>query len=361
MSTDLSRALHDAVDVPLGAGRPALDTTGLAARIRRRRAVRAGVRGTVGLGAAGAVALGGAALARSDAAGLPAAVPGAAPGACGSEADSLGSTAGDVSIEVVGAGVGVLSATTWQYDSQAPLGSLQGRELAVSFTTLQYAGPGATAELVPSLDEPPHLAVVHEGTVVSVPGPARRTPAQEAVDSQARLDPSGFHPGGFDATSTPREVVVDLAACGTDGEPLPPGRYDVYAWTDAASPGERVVDGPWDLELLEPVTTPVALPAGFPADVPLVHGELVEAVSLDGTTASGWLVTVGVAGTDGRQRALRTLADAGYTVASAELLDGGRTPQSGLTTLVDEQHVVELSETVGTRHDRELTYRIRER
>jgi hypothetical protein len=72
-------------------------------------------------------------------------------------------------------------------------------------------------------------------------------------------------------------------------------------------------------------------------------------------------VTVGVAGTDGRQRALRALADAGYTVASAELLDGGRTPQAGLTTLADEQHVVELSETVGTRHDRELTYRIQER
>lgn len=360
MSTDLTRALHDAVDVPLAGGRPALDTTGLAARVRRRRAVRAGVRGTVGLGAAGAVALGAATLARSDAAGLPAAVPGAEPGACGSSADSLASTDGDFSIEVVGAGVGVIGASTWQHDSRSPLGSLQGRELAVSFSTVLHAAPGATAELVPSLDEPPHLAVVHDGTVVSVPGPARRTPAQEAVDAQARLDPSGLNPGG-PGSSAPRELLVDLAACGTDGEPLPPGRYDVYAWTDAASPGERVVDGPWELELLERATTPVPLPAGFPADVPLVPGELVEAVTLDGTTASGWLVTVGVAGTDGRQRALRALADAGYTVASAELRDGGLTPQSGLTTLVDEQHVVELAETVGTAHDRELTYRIRER
>ncbi|MFS0700180.1 hypothetical protein AB6N24_09440 [Cellulomonas sp. 179-A 4D5 NHS] len=361
MSTDLSHALREAVDGPLAGAGPALDTTGLAARIRRRRAVRAGVRGTVGVGAAGAVALAGAVLARSDDAGLPAAVPGAEPGACGSSADSLGSTDGDVSIEVVGAGVGVLSATSWQYDSRAPLGSLQGRELAVSFATVQYAGPGTTVELVPALDEAPHLAVVHDGTVVSVPGPARRTPAQEAVDSQARLDPSGFRPGGLDATSALRELVVDLAACGTDGEPLPPGAYDVYAWTDAATPGERVVDGPWDLELLDPATTPVPLPAGFPTDVPLVDGELVEATALDGTTASGWLVTVGVAGTDGRQRALRSLADAGYTVASAEQLDGGRTPQTGLTALVDAQHLVELSETVGTRHDRELTYRIRER
>ncbi|MGW6129570.1 hypothetical protein ACWFNE_06050 [Cellulomonas sp. NPDC055163] len=361
MSTDLSHALHDAVDAPRAADRAPLDTAGLTARIRRRRAVRAGVRGTVGLGAAGAVALGAAALARSDAAGLPAAVPGAEPGACGSSAGSLGSTDGDVSIEVVGAGVGVLTASTWQRESRAPLGSLQGRELAVSFATVQYAGPGVTVELVRALDGPPHLAVVHDGTVVSVPGPARRTPAQEAVDSLAVLDPSGLRAGELDPTGAPGEVVVDLTTCGTDGEPLPPGHYDVYAWTDAVAPGGRVVDGPWDLELLEPVTTPVPLPAGFPVDVPLVHGELVEALTLDGTTASGWLVTVGVAGTDGRQRAVRALADAGYTVASAELVDGGRTPQSGVTTLVDEQHVVELSETVGTRHDRELTYRIRDR
>ena len=56
MST-LSRTLHDAVD-PGDAG-AAFDVTTLSGRVRRRRAVRAGVRGAVGVGAAGAVAVGG--------------------------------------------------------------------------------------------------------------------------------------------------------------------------------------------------------------------------------------------------------------------------------------------------------------
>ena len=56
MSPDLTRSLHDAVDT--GPDDSPFDVATLTGRIRRRRTVRAGVRGGVAVGAVGAVAFG---------------------------------------------------------------------------------------------------------------------------------------------------------------------------------------------------------------------------------------------------------------------------------------------------------------
>jgi hypothetical protein len=94
MTIDLGRTLHDAVDGAgttylLGHARPEADVVedlvgNLAARIRTRRAVRAGARAGVGLVTVGAIAaFGGQIVGRRGADDLlPTAVPGAAPGTC---------------------------------------------------------------------------------------------------------------------------------------------------------------------------------------------------------------------------------------------------------------------------------------
>ena len=84
MSPDLTRALHDAVDT--GPDDSPFDVTSLTGRIRRRRTVRAGVRGGVAVGAAGAVALGAVYVGGRDPYSvLPAARADADPGTCGSD------------------------------------------------------------------------------------------------------------------------------------------------------------------------------------------------------------------------------------------------------------------------------------
>ena len=84
MSPDLTRALHDAVDT--GPDDSPFDVLSLTGRIRRRRTVRAGVRGGVAVGAVGAVALGAVYVGGRDPLSvLPAARADAAPGTCGSD------------------------------------------------------------------------------------------------------------------------------------------------------------------------------------------------------------------------------------------------------------------------------------
>ena len=84
MSPDLTRSLHDAVDT--GPDDSPFDVATLTGRIRRRRTVRAGVRGGVAVGAVGAVAFGAVYVGgRQPLSVLPAARADAAPGTCGSD------------------------------------------------------------------------------------------------------------------------------------------------------------------------------------------------------------------------------------------------------------------------------------
>ena len=112
------------------------------------------------------------------------------------------------------------------------------------------------------------------------------------------------------------ELAPNLVACATSlsagGEPLPAGSYTAYPvvkYRDMSLPGgtARAVGAPILLTLL-PQEPPVSgLPDAFPADVPIIGGRLLEASELDGTLASGWLVTVAVDGADGVTRALDSL------------------------------------------------------
>ncbi|NMM32293.1 MAG: hypothetical protein HHJ10_14935 [Cellulomonas sp.] len=67
------------------------------------------------------------------------------------------------------------------------------------------------------------------------------------------------------------------------------------------------VGAPILLTLLPQVPPLSGLPDAFPADVPIIGGRLLGASELDGTLASGWLVTVAVDGVDGVTRALDSL------------------------------------------------------
>ena len=136
MSTDLGRTLRDAVDGAstaslLGHARPEADTVAdlvghLAARIRRRRAVRAGARAGVGLVAVGAIAAFGWQIVGRRGADdlLPAAVPGAAPGTCGSSVVTLVPT-GDAAVSATLSTAYDESGTA----SDVPLSPLVGRHL----------------------------------------------------------------------------------------------------------------------------------------------------------------------------------------------------------------------------------------
>jgi len=324
MNLDLSRALHDAVDGPLHAvgpgharGGPIAADTDLAigdltSRIRRRRTVRAAVRGGIGVAATGAVAFAGMQVVgrRGPDDVLPPAVAGAAAGDCGSNVDQLTSTGNGpvVSLEPER----IFEAASDQDPSVGladRIDPLVGRTLAAS---VSYRDPraatddtttAATVEIndtagTPLLD--PTVLVARDGVVVSLPQQLTQNLtwwSQTIWGSQI----------GF---------VGDLVTCSTPdhqgGDDLPSGDYDVYATTTGRDPvsGDtwRSVSPLVTIHLLpeEPLLT--GLPARFPADVPIIGGKLIEVHELDGTTADGWTVTVAVDGRDGLRRAQRALA-----------------------------------------------------
>jgi hypothetical protein len=405
MNLDLPHALHDAVDGPARPGVPhphgaALDTARLASRIRRRRAVRAGVQGTVGLGAAGAVALGGIQLARPDASVLPAAQPGAAPGTCGSSLDALlgSATDGPLELDLAAAGAGIRSAGdgSWRRDSPTDLGVLRGRELTLAVVSQDDStGSGPTLRL-PS--DGLHLVVVHDGTVVSLPvaiesrgsddrtvlwneGPLGELLATVGADDVQSLTPvldDGLG-GTVEIDVRTREaqtLAVHVLTCGTDGDTggaaLPTGDYDVYAVRDYVSARDgdlRAVDGPWTLRLLDEDTAGGAVPAGLDADVPIVDAARARVDTLDGTTAAGWVVTVTVEGTDGRLRAERALAAAGFahtdgSASGAAITEDDTSVTLSLSidrfTMADARYTVEVTELGTDDGGRELVYRITE-
>ncbi|HEX5331798.1 MAG TPA: hypothetical protein VFW79_04070 [Cellulomonas sp.] len=314
MTIDLARTLHDAVDGTgttylLGHAGPQQDTVAetvghLATRIRTRRAVRAGTRAGVGLVTVGAIAaFGGQLVGRRGADDLlPAAVPGAAPGTCGSSVADLVATGGadwTASLVFVGNGSGLVAA-------DVPLGPFVGRHLPAfsSLPTATDAAGGAGATVSASPDGTTQIVVAHDGTVVAVLPVSQELP-MVVTDRQA----------GF-ALPVGGGSVPDLVTCATGrsagGEDLPAGTYSAYTVAqhpDASVPGgvARAVGARIPLTLLPTAPPMSGLPAAFPADVPIIGGRLVEATQLDGSLASGWIVTVAVDGTDGFTRAVDAL------------------------------------------------------
>jgi len=312
MTIDLARTLHDAVDDAgtthlLGHPRPGQDTVGetvghLAARIRTRRAVRAGTRAGVGLVAVGAIAaFGGQLVGRRGADDLlPAAVPGAAPGTCGSSVADLVATGGVLptdSVVFVGEWSGSVTA-------DVPLGPFVGRRLPAfaSLPTTTGTSDGASLSVAPAGTM--EVVIAHDETVVAV------VPASRDLQVSARNRDVGV------AFPVGEGSAPDLVTCATSGstggEDLPAGSYSAYAVVenpDASVPGgvARTVSARIPLTLLPTAAPMSGLPAAFPADVPIIGGRLVEATQLDGSLASGWIVTVTVDGTDGLMRAVDAL------------------------------------------------------
>ncbi|MGY4645417.1 hypothetical protein [Cellulomonas sp. URHB0016] len=328
MSVELGRALHDAVDP--GPQDAPFETAGLVRRVRRRRAVRRGVRATVAVGAAGAIVLGAGHLAGGPS-GLPAARPDAAPGTCGSDVARLGPAGGSDELGVVyrrGTDREVGWTSEQLRDAGATLGSFSGRRLAVQTVSpiadesLQSLdGPDVTALRVQAAQvavdaaDDPVLEVEAErlsatvarldalrGGATPTPAPA---PASEpdvrllvthagTVVSTAGLDRIMSGPLLTHGTGTLTTFAADLTSCAPGGGDLPPGAYDAWLTVPGKDAGRTLV-GPLALDLLAPDAPVSGLPDGFPAEVPLVAGTLVNAGRLDG---GGWTAEVAVPGDD---------------------------------------------------------------
>ena len=108
--------------------------------------------------------------------------------------------------------------------------------------------------------------------------------------------------------------IGTLAGCGTDSGGV------VNTAVQSASGGDVTLGG--------------SLPSGWPAEVPVIDGELLfgagSGATADATagatadTAEGWVVTVKASSSDPLSEARRQLEDAGFTVdASAQGTDGG--------------------------------------
>lgn len=320
MNLDLSRALRAAVDTDPGhdpsGGEPSapggMDLGIVRARVRRRRAARAGSRAVVGAGAAcavgaGAVALGTGGFRAPSSGGTPPTV--AAPAAttatpatpvrswlCGQDVGTLAVDPGDVTVSV-------------GLPDLADLGAFTGRSLGPSVpvwvTVPADAGAAAGGSTVRlgSTD----LVLTRDGTVVGVvDGAASAVSAEPATDLVAALTASAQSTG-----TGALEACADGAATASDGT-LAAGEYALHAVTrySPAADGSqrRVVSAGVPLTLLPTapdLTDAAALPDGFPLGVvPVISGEVVDSRTL---TGGGWEVTLAVAGDDGLVRASEAL------------------------------------------------------
>lgn len=320
MTIDLGRTLHDAVDGAgttylLGHARPEADVVGdlvghLAARIRTRRAVRAGARAGVGLVTVGAIAaFGGQIVGRRGADDLlPAAVPGAAPGTCGSSVATLVPSGGAVptaSLAVAADGSGIVNA-------DVPLGPFVGRNLPAYARLpsepdpLRSVGADGSSTTASYPDGRTRSVVIARGDTVVAVLPASKDLQLIWVDQQAG---SAIPVGNG---SAPNLVTCATRGSAGGGDALPAGSYTAYPvveYSDSSVPGGivRAVGAPSPLTLLPTAPAMSGLPDAFPVDVPIIGGRLVEATELDGSLASGWVVTVAVDGTDGFTRAVDAL------------------------------------------------------
>ncbi|WP_136519086.1 hypothetical protein [Cellulomonas telluris] len=282
MSTRLDLALTEIADA---AGRatalvePADPTATLtvhriAARVRRRRAVRAGAAGAVAASAAGAAALVGPGLASGP---VVAARPDAAPGTCGSSVARL--PAPDARL----AELHVASVSQFE---QTPSGSEHlGSWGGTSAVLLAWRGADQDVpahELVlPDAETAPLTAVLEQDGVVVAVSPA----SADLVDTDPWYEPEPgttverFLPEGVDqdeAVVTHR-LTVGLTRCDDPGARLPAGDYGLLLLDRAGSGSTvRAATAAGTLAVARPAgAPPTGLPAGFPGSVPLAGGELV--------------------------------------------------------------------------------------
>jgi hypothetical protein len=324
MTPQLSHTLHDLVD---GDGEAPFEVGALTTRIRRRRALRTSTRGAVAAGAVGVVALG---LTRGPwdgAVRLPASDPDAAPGTCGSDI---------AAVPTAGADGPVLAQ---EDDLDAIFGPLLGRRLAadvlVAWSGSAVAGSG-TDDLVAQrnlLERRRHDGTDSDGKALDDAALAdlddQIGQLQSEIDAAAaRLEPLGLrlvvtHDGTVVSTPAPEAVehswdapdqggtyvmlTGDLVTCTRAADPLPAGRYDVYATFLDPATGAVTATTSWPVDLLPAATRMVGLPAGFPADVPLLSGRLVTAHR----QADGWVAEIAVDATDNVNAAVHLIVDSG--------------------------------------------------
>lgn len=301
MSTRLDQALAEIAGAAGGASRLAVSgdastatVRGIAARVRRRRAVRATAGGAVAASAAGAVAL----VAPGLGSAVVAARPDAPAGACGS---SLAGVPVDAEAEVA---LRVFPAGSSGVGGGAPgtdLGTWAGSVVMVDVE--EPVVPGAE-----------RAAGDAELDVVVAAGDLVVSTVTASVDQRMPY-------GSPDLTSDPAGEVwsagglgVPLEAC-DDGERLPAGPYTV--WTvRTADDGDPELTGPWPIAVAPAPKGLGMLPEGFPRDLPVVGTRIVAV----GPHGPGWGIEVTADGADRAEVAALALRDDG-AVPRTENLD----------------------------------------
>ncbi|MBO9555450.1 hypothetical protein [Cellulomonas sp.] len=354
MTPQLSHTLHDLVD---GDGDAPFGVGALTTRIRRRRALRAGTRGAVAAGAVGVVALG---LTRGTWDGgvrLPASDPDAAPGTCGSDVGALPAAGSDAPVHVesdlddtfspllgrrftavarvtpssgavAGTGTGDLVAQRDALEEarrrgtdsdgnvldHAALAAIDGR-IGELRSEINAAGVAA-GDSLGSLGL--RLVVTHDGTVVSTPAP-QDVPYTWVVPDEG---------------STSVMLSGELVTCTRAAEPLPAGRYEAYATYVDPATGDLTAAGSWPVDLLPAPTRMSGLPVGFPADVPVLDGQLLTAHR----NADGWAVEVAVDAVDSVNAAAHLIVDSGAGRATGPI-DVGFSPAPSAEVETSGWHV----------------------
>ncbi|GCD21810.1 hypothetical protein ACFO3K_16455 [Cellulomonas algicola] len=317
MSTHLRTDLHAAIDG--GTQDSPLTSADLLRRIRRRRAVRSGAQGAVGLVAAGAVTAGGVHLAAGSGDGE------LRPGTtCGTDVAAWARTHRDDDLRVVAQPSGREMSPQLrslgdvdegrEVGAGGPLGEWAGRtlELVAAHVADDHHAPGDGAGM--------RVMLARDGEVVGwAQNVARGDDAASTWQQAATVD-------------TPEPVVVpgttmltayawlDLHACA--GSDLPAGTYDVYVGDGPVTANAPVADvaSGWTVDLLDPGPAVTGLPDDFPVDdVPVLPGELVAAAPHVG---GGWHLEVRVPGVDAHGRAWRLLAEHGAHADTERSLSG---------------------------------------
>jgi hypothetical protein len=354
MSPDLARALHDAVesgpsDVPFS-----VDT--LTGRIRRRRTVRAGVRGGVAVGAAGAVAIGAVYVGgHRPASVLPAARADAAPGTCGSDITALAPTTDPgIGFVPITPGADVVLAP----QPSGPLGTFVGRHfdlgVALPATADDHVAMTGddmarsqlatlTAQLAEADDDGPDVEALRaqvaelRGQLDPVAPDARDLQVLVTSGTTVVAISAPDQDTSWSALVGPvavRHTMLDLETCASPGAPggvpLPAGAYSSYVTYRDPGTDRVTAVGPATLDLVDP-TLVRGLPAGFPTGFSLLGERLVSATQ--DTPSGRWVVVVEQ---DGDDRVTAASSMLGLGTTESWTLGVGEPPaQSALSGRLD--------------------------